>query len=76
MTQWYGVIAPARTPVEIIERLHSEIARINANQKMLDAYVAIGVEAATNTPDQFRSFLINEIKKWTIVIAKANISGD
>jgi len=76
MTQWYGVIAPARTPSEIIERLHFEIAKINANQKMLDAYAAIGVEATTNTPDQFRSFLINEIKKWTVVIAKANISGD
>lgn len=73
MTQWYGVLAPARTPTVVLDRLHTEISRANANPKVLQSYANIGVQPLTNTPDEFQSFLTNEINKWASVIAKANI---
>lgn len=76
MTQWYGVIAPAGTANRIIERLHAEVAKANASQKVLQSYAKIGVQPITNTPGEFQSFMASEIKKWSNVIAKANIVAD
>ena len=73
MTQWYGVIAPAGTARRIIERLHAEIAKANANPRVLQSYSDIGVQPITNTPEEFQSFMASEIKKWSAVVAKSNI---
>ena len=76
MTQWYGVIAPAGTASRIIERLHGEIARANANPRVLQSYASIGVQPVTNTPGEFQSFMANEIRKWSAVVARANIVAE
>ncbi|MGZ8211541.1 MAG: Bug family tripartite tricarboxylate transporter substrate binding protein [Burkholderiales bacterium] len=73
MTQWYGVIAPAGTPARVLERLHGEIRKANANPKVLQAYSAIGVQPTTNSPIEFQAFMANEIRKWSEVVAKANL---
>ena len=73
MTQWYGVIAPAGTARRIIERLHAEIAKANANPRVLQSYSDIGVQPITNTPEEFQSFMASEIKKWSAVVARSNI---
>ncbi|MGZ9005645.1 MAG: Bug family tripartite tricarboxylate transporter substrate binding protein [Burkholderiales bacterium] len=73
MTQWYGVIAPAGTPARVLERLHGEIREANANPKVLQAYSAIGVQPTTNSPIEFQAFMANEIRKWSEVVAKANL---
>ncbi len=76
MTQWYGVIAPAGTAPRIIERLHAEIGKANTNARVLQSYANIGVLPQTNTPTEFQAFLAAEIRKWTDVIAKANITAE
>lgn len=76
MTQWYGVIAPAGTASRIIERLHGEIARANANPKVLQSYASIGVQPITNTPAEFQAFMTSEIRKWSAVITRANIVAE
>ena len=76
MTQWYGVIAPAGTASRIIERLHGEIARANANPRVLQSYASIGVQPVTNTPGEFQAFMASEIRKWSAVITRANIVAE
>ena len=73
MTQWYGVIAPAGTPARILARLHAEIVRAGENPKVLQSYANVGVQPVTNTAAEFQSFLAAEIRKWTDVIARANL---
>lgn len=76
VTQWYGLLAPAGTPKEIIDRLQKEIARAIANPKIAQLYVALGTQPLSNTPDEFLAFIKAEKEKWGKVIKSANIKAD
>ncbi|MEH2566658.1 tripartite tricarboxylate transporter substrate binding protein [Bradyrhizobium sp. AZCC 2289] len=70
---WYGMIAPAGTPVKIVAALN----RI-ANEAMADPGVKSrladqGLTTAGDTPEHFRGFIDAEIKKWADVIKKAGV---
>ena len=56
VTQWYGVLAPAGTPPEIVERLHTEIVRAVANPRAVQQFTNIEIEPVSGeqmerTPD-------------------------
>lgn len=70
---WNGLLAPAATPREITEKLAAELARVLRTPEMKERFVAIGTETASNTPEQFRTFLREETDKWTRVIRDAGI---
>ena len=76
VTQWYGLLAPAGTPKEIIERLHKEIARAIANPKIAQLYTNLGTQPISNSPDEFAAFIRAEKDKWGKVIKSANIKAD
>lgn len=75
VTQWYGVLAPAGTPREIVTRLHTEIAKIvklpEVNERLLGQ-----VEPVSSTPEEFDAFIKAEIVKWTKVVKDAGIRID
>jgi tripartite-type tricarboxylate transporter receptor subunit TctC len=73
VTQWYGLLAPAGTPRDIIERLHSEIARAISQPKVAQLYTNLGTQPLSNTPAEFAAFIKAEGEKWTRVIRTANI---
>jgi len=74
--QWYGVLAPAATPREIIGRLHGVIARAVQDPKIRERIVADAGEPVGNTPDEFSAILRADYKKWGDVIRKAGIRVD
>ncbi len=76
VTQWYGLLAPAGTPREIIERLHKEIARAIAQPKVAQLYANLGTQPVSNTPAEFAAFIKAEGEKWTRVIKTANIKSE
>ena len=76
VVQWYGILAPADTPKEIIDRLQREIARANASPKLSQVLINMGLQPASNTPDEFRVLIRSEIDKWGKVIRAANIKGE
>jgi tripartite-type tricarboxylate transporter receptor subunit TctC len=76
VVQWYGVLAPAGTPKEIVDRLHAEIARTIANPKLAQVLTNMGLQPASNTPDEFRALIRLEIDKWGKVIKAAGIKGE
>src|SRR4051812_31722282 len=55
--QWYGVLAPAGTPKDIVERLHTEVARTIANPKLAQVLTNMGLQPASSTPDEFRALI-------------------
>ena len=74
--QWYGVLAPAATPREIIGRLHGVIAHAVQDPKIRERIVADAGEPVGNTPDEFSAILRADYKKWGDVIHKAGIRVD
>jgi tripartite-type tricarboxylate transporter receptor subunit TctC len=71
--QWQGLVVPAGTPAAIIERLHAETVKVMQMPAVLERLKSVGMEVATNTPDQFRAMIAEELKRWPAVVAKAGI---
>lgn len=76
VTQWYGILVPAGTPREIVERLNREIVRCVASAKVMQVLAGLGTQPLTNSPDEFRAFIRAESDKWQKVIQAANIKAD
>jgi tripartite-type tricarboxylate transporter receptor subunit TctC len=73
VNQWYGVLAPAGTPRDIVNRLNKEIVRAMANPRLAQQFMNLGTDPATNTPEEFLAFIKSEMEKWRKVIRAANI---
>lgn len=65
---WYGIVAPAKTPPEIIARLYKESAAILQDRASRDKMDANDFEATTLNPEQFGAFIRSEIAKWGKVV--------
>jgi len=76
VTSWYGLLAPAGTPREIISRLNAEWVRISAEADTREKMQKAGFETVSITPDQFSEFLRKDIARWGKVVREANLSVD
>ena len=72
-TIWLGIMAPAGTPRDIVERLNAEIARIIARPAIREAWARQGAEPTAMTPDAFGAFMKSDIEKWAKLIEQAGI---
>lgn len=70
---WYGVMAPAGTPKEIIARLNTEWVKIAAMPDTKEKTQKFGFEAVTTTPEQFAQYIKEEIALWGKVARDANV---
>jgi tripartite-type tricarboxylate transporter receptor subunit TctC len=73
VSNWYSVMSVGGTPKAVIKRLHDEIARAIAAPDMRQRLVAAALEAAPNTPEEFRAMVAREIKRWVGVVKDAGI---
>ena len=73
---WFGLLAPAGTPAEIVSRLGAEVGRYVGSAEMRDRLTALGAEPVGNTPEQFAAFLKAEIARWAAVVRTARIRAD
>jgi tripartite-type tricarboxylate transporter receptor subunit TctC len=76
VTTWYGVLAPAGTPRNIINRLNGELVKIMHAPELREKLAATGTEPLTTTPDEFAAYIRKEIAKWGDVIRKAGVKAD
>jgi tripartite-type tricarboxylate transporter receptor subunit TctC len=76
VTQWYGLLLPAGTPKDIVDRLHKETVRAIANPKVAQVLTNLGTQPVSNTPDEFRAFIKSEGEKWGKVIRSAGLKGE
>jgi tripartite-type tricarboxylate transporter receptor subunit TctC len=70
---WFGVLAPARTPPAIVERLNRELVRIVELDEMRERFTAIGIEPLGTSPREFDQYLRREIAQWTQLARQHNI---
>ena len=73
---WYAMLAPAKTPPDVIARVHKELARIVRLPDVQQRLASDGVEAIGSTPDEFAAYFKSELTKWTAVIQRAKIRAD
>ena len=73
---WYGLLAPAGTPAEIIARLNQDVTRGLNEADSTERIRAIGAEPMKSTPADFGTFLKKEIAKWAKVIRTANVRAN
>ena len=71
-----GVVAPAGTPKEVIERWRGDIVKMVAAPEVRQRLEALGFAPVANTPDEFGARIKSEIAKWGKVVRDANIKAD
>jgi tripartite-type tricarboxylate transporter receptor subunit TctC len=70
---WIGYAAPAGTPREILARLAAEIQKATQAADLKERYLALGLETAANTPEEFGPYLRKEQERYGSIIRNANI---
>ncbi len=73
VVSWYSVLAPARTPPNIVLKLNAEIRRALSDKEVTERLVLQGHEPHPSTPAQMREYLRNELETWGKVIRTAGI---
>ncbi|MCW5683016.1 MAG: tripartite tricarboxylate transporter substrate binding protein [Pseudolabrys sp.] len=70
---WYGMVAPAKTPPAIIAKLNQAAAEAMKDPAVKEKLAAQGAMLVGDKPEQFRAFIESEIKKWAKVIKDAGV---
>jgi len=73
---WMGIVAPAGTPPAIIAQLNRQIAALLQSPDIRERLAVQGLEAASNSPAEFRTYIASEVRKWAVVIKQAGVVAD
>jgi tripartite-type tricarboxylate transporter receptor subunit TctC len=73
---WYGVLAPARTPAPVVTRLNQAIVEATQNPAVRARFTAVLLDPAGSTPAQFVDLLKSEASRWSQLIKTAGIKPD
>ena len=73
---WWSVVAPAKTPPEIVRQLNAETNKALANPPMVNKLGELGVVVTPGTPDQFVAFIKSQAELWSGVVKSAGIKPD
>jgi tripartite-type tricarboxylate transporter receptor subunit TctC len=73
---WFGILAPAATPKEIVNRLNSEIVAAVSLPNVREQLTKMGFEIVANTPEQYATFLREENVKWGKVVKDLGLRAE
>lgn len=76
VSNWYGLVAPAKTSPEVIGTLNAAIRKVMARPEVQKQLEGAGMEAVSTTPDEFGKHMAGERSRWAALIAKAGIKAD
>jgi tripartite-type tricarboxylate transporter receptor subunit TctC len=74
VSSWYALFAPAKTPPEIIRKMHADTVAALKDPPTKERLEQLGVLVVGSTPEQLAAFLKAEMDKWAPVIKEAGIS--
>jgi tripartite-type tricarboxylate transporter receptor subunit TctC len=72
---WVGMLAPAKTPGAIVERLHAESVRILQSEEVKKMLLKSGLEVEGNSPAEFAATIREEVDKWKKLVKAAGIKA-
>jgi len=73
---WYGLIAPAKTPTAVLDKLHSTVEKSLATKSMQERLTSVGGEVTPGTRQQFADYIKSEYKRYDKLVRDANIQPD
>lgn len=76
VANWYGLVAPVRTPSTIVERVSRDVMKVVNDPDLAQRYAADGAEGVGSTPQQFGAHIKAENEKWGKLIRETGIRGD
>jgi len=74
--QWWGILAPAGTPEEIVSELNGAINEVLASQDMKDFMAQDGARPRPMSPDEFGAFMQENFERWEQVAEKAGMQAE
>ena len=75
-SSWFGLLAPAGTPMDIVNRIQQEVAKSLATPALKERLAALGAIPSGNTPAQFAALIEAEHKKWAEVVKVSGAKVD
>ena len=73
---WWGVLAPPKTPPDVVAQINGDINRILATPEMKEVFLREGAEPASMSPAQFAATIKSEIEGWKKVAKASNIKAE
>jgi tripartite-type tricarboxylate transporter receptor subunit TctC len=74
--QWWAVVAPATTPVPVVERLRTEVAAALAHPATRERLTSLGIELKGSTRDELRAFMRGEVQRWSAIAREAGVKPE
>lgn len=75
-TQWWAVVAPAATPVPVIERLRKEIGTALSHPATRERLTTLGIHLKGSSPDELRAFMRSEVDRWGAIARQAGVKPE
>lgn len=76
VSNWYGLVAPARTPQTTVQFLYKNVVAVLADADLRERLEKEGSELLGNTPKEFGAHIVNEVQMWGKVIREAGIEAN
>ena len=76
ISTWFGLMAPAGTPPEVIARRNADVTRILNTPEMRERLIAQGAEAAPDTPAEFTRFMADELARYSRIVKASGAKVD
>jgi tripartite-type tricarboxylate transporter receptor subunit TctC len=71
---WFGLLAPAHTLHEIVDKLNKAVVAIMATQDFKDRLAQLGAEPEPQTPEEFGRYINADVAKWSALVKEQNIT--
>jgi tripartite-type tricarboxylate transporter receptor subunit TctC len=76
LTNWFGLLAPAATPREVIVKVHADVTRVLREGEIQKRIAEMGADVVGNTPEEFAAAMRAESAQWADIIKSANIKAE
>jgi tripartite-type tricarboxylate transporter receptor subunit TctC len=75
-TTWHGLVAPAKTPKPIIDKLHAAFKATLEDPQVNKQLTDLGVDVGATTPEAFRAYIVSEIPKWAKIVQASGAKAE
>ncbi len=76
LTNWFGLVAPAGTPRDVLDKISADVARVLENPDLRARIAAMSATVVGNTPEQFGATLRADAAKWGRIVRETNMRAD